>query len=143
MLKSLTPLSLVPIMGAFALLAGCQTASQHAADVEAGAAAGDRLSVGVVQREIHEGMTGSEVASVLGAPNIVTGNAEGGETWVYDRISTQNIYSRSQGGVNALFLAGVGSSAGAASASQRTLTVIVKFDPAGRVSDFSYRQSSF
>lgn len=135
--------SFIPLVGVIALLGACQTASQHAAEVEAGAAAGDRLSVGVVQREIRQGMTGSDVASVLGAPNIVTSNAGGGETWVYDRISTQSVYSQSQGGVNALFLAGAGSSAGAASTSQRTLTVIVKFDPSGRVSDFSYRQSSF
>ena len=34
-------------------------------------------------------------------------------------------------------------SAGASSASQRTLTIIVKFDDAGLVRDFSYRTSSF
>lgn len=134
---------LLPFLVVAILLGGCQPASQHAQEVEAGAAAGDRLSVGVVQREIREGMTGSDVVSVLGSPNIVTSNAGGGETWVYDRISTQNVYSRSQGGVNALFLAGVNSSAGAASTSQRNLTVIVKFNPMGRVSDVSYRQSSF
>lgn len=88
-------------------------------------------------------MTGDQVASVLGAPNIVTSNAGGGETWVWDKISTERAYSQSSGGVNALFLAGVGSAAGASSTSQRTLTVIVKFDPQGRVADFSYRQSSF
>ena len=40
--------------------------------------------------------------------------------------------------------AGGGSkSAGASRSSQRTLTVIVKFDDADRVRDFSYRTSSF
>lgn len=51
-------------------------------------------------------MTGDQVASVLGAPNIVTSNAGGGETWVWDKISTERAYSQSSGGVNALFLAG-------------------------------------
>jgi len=122
-------------------VAGCTPAEEHARQVSA--STGDRLSAGVVQREIREGMTGAEVASILGSPNIVTSNPRGGETWVYDRISTQRAYSQSSGGVNALFLAGVGSQAGASSTSQRTLTVIVQYDTSGHVTDLSYRQSSF
>jgi hypothetical protein len=88
-------------------------------------------------------MSGVEVASVLGSPNIVTSDERRRETWVYDRISTERAYSESSGGVNALFLAGGGSRAGAVQTSQRTLTVIVRFGEDGRVRDFSYRQSSF
>jgi hypothetical protein len=38
---------------------------------------------------------------------------------------------------------GYQSAAGAASTSQRTLTVIIKFDESSRVRDFAYRSSSF
>jgi len=78
------------------------------------------------------------------------------ETWVYDKISTETAYSTSSGGVAGLILggfsnvlvgAGAGAtasqSAGARSTSQKTLTIIVKFDDHGKVRDFSYRSSSF
>ncbi|MGG7565224.1 hypothetical protein ACQ5SO_03545 [Rhodovulum sp. DZ06] len=120
-------------------LGACAPAGQHAAEVTPQE---EKLTVGTVQREIREGMTGGEVAAVLGAPNVVSSIPGGGETWIYDRISTQRAYSQSAGGVNVLFL-GAGQAAGAASVSQRTLTVIIKYDAQGRVSDFSYRQSSF
>jgi len=77
---------------------------------------------------------------------------------VYDKISTESAYSTSTGGVSALILGGASSGgllggglgggsynqgAGASSTTQRTLTVIVKFDQQGKVRDFAYRQSSF
>jgi outer membrane protein assembly factor BamE (lipoprotein component of BamABCDE complex) len=126
-----------------AALPACVPASDHARDVAAGLESQERLTLGSVQREIRVGMTGAEVASALGSPNIVTNDGSRGETWVYDRMATQHVYSRSSGGVNALFLAGVGGSSGAAQTSQRTLTVIIHFDPNARVRDFSYRSSSF
>ena len=124
-----------------AMLTACAPASQHADEVSARPQ--DRLTVGTVQREIRVGMTGAEVATVLGSPNIVTSTAKGGETWIYDRISTSRAYSQSSGGVNVLFLGGAGASAGASATTQRTLTVIIEYDTTRRVSDFSYRQSSF
>lgn len=124
-------------------LAACTPASQHARDVAEARGQGDRLTLGTVQREIRQGMTGAEVAAVLGAPNIVTSGERRRETWVYDRIATERAYSESAGGVNALFLAGVTGRAGAAQTSQRTLTVIIHFDEGGRVRDFSYRSSAF
>jgi len=139
-----------------AALAGCQTAGEHAAAVRQ--AQDDRLTVGTVQREIRVGMTSAEVVQVLGAPNMVTTDEQRRENWVYDRISTESAYSTSSGGVNALILgggligaglaggaggAGYSSSAGARSTSQRTLTIIIKYDGESRVRDFSYRSSSF
>jgi outer membrane protein assembly factor BamE (lipoprotein component of BamABCDE complex) len=123
--------------------AGCMPASEHARQVNAARSEGDRLTVGTVQREIRQGMSGAEVASVLGSPNIVTSDERRRETWVYDRISTERAYSESSGGVNALFLAGGGQRAGASQTSQRSLTVIIRFDENARVRDFSYRQSTF
>lgn len=124
-------------------LAGCQSAGEHGAAVRQGQDAGDKLTVGTVQREIRVGMTNAAVAEVLGAPNMVTTDEQRRETWVYDKVATDKVYSTSSGGVNAIIFGGGGSSAGAVSTTQRTLTVIVKFDEASKVRDFAYRSSSF
>lgn len=134
-------------------LAGCQMASQHMADVQAGMT-GEKLSVGTVQREISVGMSSAKVIEVLGAPNIVTTDDQRREVWVYDKIATDRAYSTSSGGISTLFLGigngfgglggiGASGSTGAASTSQRTLTIIIKFDAANRVRDFAYHQSKF
>lgn len=131
---------------------GCMSAGEHRAAVQ-GAEAG-KLTVGTVQREIKVGMPGADVARVLGAPNIVTTDEERREVWVYDKVATDTVYSESRGGVAALVLASGGSAAaagvpsysaaaGARSSTQRTLTVIVKFDREGRVRDFAYHASQF
>ena len=125
------------------LLAGCVPASEHGRDVAAGSAANDRVTLGTVQREIHIGMSGADVVAALGSPNMVTSDERRRETWVYDKLSTQTVYSSSSGGENALFLAFVVGKAGAVQTTQKTLTVIVKFDESSRVRDFSYRSSSF
>lgn len=126
-----------------ALVAGaCTPASEHAREVSSRDTR-DRLTLGTVQREIREGMSGAEVAAVLGAPNMVTSDERRRETWVYDRIATEQVYSNSAGGVNALFLAGVSGRSGASQTTQRSLTVIIRFSEAGTVRDFNYRSSSF
>ena len=111
---------------------------------------GDKLTVGTVQREIVIGMPASEVAAILGAPNIVTTDEERREVWIWDKISTNVTYSRSEGAIAGLIVGGSGGGVGAASTnsgasstSQRTLTVIVKFDEASLVRDVAYRTSSF
>ena len=124
------------------LIAGCQSAARHAADVNESQASGDRLSVGKVQREIRIGMSNAEVVDVLGSPNMVTTDDKRRETWVYDRVSTDRAHSSSSGGVNILVL-GAGGSTSASSTSQRTLTILVKFDENSQVRDFAYRSSSF
>ena len=65
-------LLLVGTVVALIAVSGCQSAQQHAADVEAANAETNRLTVGTVQREIRVGMSGGEVASVLGSPKIAT-----------------------------------------------------------------------
>ena len=130
------------------VIAGC-SATHHAADVrEAGEV--DRITVGTVQKEIRIGMSAAEVAGVLGSPNIVTTEEQRQETWIYDKISSDVTYSRSSGSVVGLIFggsgggAGVGSTnAGSTSSSQRTLTVIIKFDANNEVRDFSYHTSRF
>jgi outer membrane protein assembly factor BamE (lipoprotein component of BamABCDE complex) len=130
------------------LAAGC-SATHHAGDVRA-ADNIDRVTVGTVQKEIRLGMSAADVASALGSPNIVTTDEQRHETWIYDKISNDVTYSRSSGTVVGLIFgssaggAGVGStSAGSSSSSQRTLTVVIKFDGSNAVRDFSYHTSRF
>lgn len=100
------------------------------------------MTVGKVQKEVRVGMTGAEVAEVMGSPNIVSTDEQRREVWIYDRMSTTEAYSRSEGGASILVL-GVGGATGARSTSQRTLTVIIKFDESKKVRDFAYHSSSF
>jgi len=122
------------------LIAGCQSAASHRADVQDDSA--DRVTVGKVQREIHVGMSGADVIQVLNSPNIVSTDEERREVWIYDKIATDRAYSTSSGGASILIIGG-SSSAGATSTSQRTLTVIIKFDKEGKVRDFAYHTSRF
>lgn len=128
-------------------LLGC-TAPQHRAAVTDDQA--DRVTVGVVQREVSMGMDASEVAAVLGSPNIVSTSENRRETWIYDKISSDVTYSRSSGTIVGIIFGasavggGSGSiGSGSTSTSQRTLTVIIKFDDYQRVRDFSYHTSRF
>ena len=150
--KSLFPITLFLFVG----IIGCSGASYHRGQVQADS--DERITVGKVQKEIRVGMSGAEVATVLGSPNIVTTDENRREVWVYDRIATQTAYSTENGGVSTLILGGapVGSgllgggggagynrSAGAAETSQRTLTVVIKYDRDGKVRDFAYHTSRF
>lgn len=146
MMNILNRLSLLAVAG---LLVGGCSAQHHAQDVRA-ADETNRLTVGTVQREVRMGMSAAEVAEVLGSPNIVTTDDQRNETWIYDKISSDVTYSRSSGTVVGLIFgssgggAGVGSTnAGSTSRTQRTLTVIIKFDENDMVRDFSYHSSQF
>lgn len=119
---------------------GCQTPQEHSAGVAEAEAT--ELTVGIVQREIHIGMSGADVAAVLGSPNIVTTDEERREVWVYDRISTSEVYSSSSG-YGTLILIGGSREAGARSKTQKSFTVIIKFDQDKMVRDFAYHTSKF
>ena len=134
------------------LLGGCISASEHQADVSGGGP--QTLTAGTVQKEIRVGMSGSDVASILGSPNIVSTDVERREVWIYDRISTVSAYSTSRGSLSALVLGGSGDlgagglggagvRSGAESTSQKILTVVIKFSDDGLVRDFSYHASRF
>lgn len=128
------PIALLPIA---LLLSGCL----NPREVHESVNADDRstISVGNVQRSIKVGMTGAAVAEVLGSPNIVSTDEEGREVWIYDRVTT-SVRATSANGPLTLF---VGGNAAAAERSQRTLTVIVKYDKAGKVRDLAYHTSKF
>lgn len=137
---------------AVVFLSGCMMTPQHRRAVRDDS--GDRMTVGKVQKEIKVGMSGAEVAQVLGSPNIVSTDEERREVWIYDKISTETAYSTSKGGVASLILVGLtdvflggggglSGTSGASSTSQRTLTVIIKFDENKQVRDFAYHTSRF
>ena len=143
-------------MAAILALMGCMSAHQHYQQTHG--AQERQMTVGTVQKEIRKGMSAAEVAEVLGSPNIVTTDGEGREVWVYDKISTDVTYSKDSGGLgtilliggagNGAFGGGLGSgsynrSAGAESRTQRTLTVVIKFDEQNQVRDFAYHASRF
>jgi outer membrane protein assembly factor BamE (lipoprotein component of BamABCDE complex) len=111
---------------------GC-IAPSHRGDVDSKG----NLTVGTVQKSIKHGMSSVGVAEVLGSPNIVQNDGMG-EVWIYDKISSQVSTSASSG---TLIL--ISGASGASSSSQRTLTVIIKFDEESKVRKFSYHTSRF
>lgn len=102
----------------------------------------NNLTVGLVQQKIKKGITKVQVMEILGSPNIVTSNNNGGETWVYDRISTETNASSSASGLS-LILVNLGKGNSNVSSTQKTLTVIIKFNQNDIVVDFSYKTSTF
>jgi outer membrane protein assembly factor BamE (lipoprotein component of BamABCDE complex) len=123
-----------------AVLAGCTTAAEH--QQQLGSTAEREMTLGIVQKEIHAGMAQDEVATALGSPNIVTRDAEGEETWIYDKIATEASYSQSAA-YGTILILGASQAAGAASTTQKTLTVVIKFTPDQKVDTFSYHSSRF
>ena len=138
------------------MLSGCVSASAHRQDVQDNGP--NSLTVGKVQREIKIGASSAQVAEILGSPNVVTTDEQRREVWVYDKVATEAAYSNSGtgygGGVGAggapgssLILGGLGGAwgknAGAVSTTQKTLTIIIKFDNESKVRDFAYNSSKF
>jgi outer membrane protein assembly factor BamE (lipoprotein component of BamABCDE complex) len=128
------------VMVLAALASGCTSAAEHQQSL--GSTAERAMTLGVVQRTIRAGLTQDEVVGALGSPNIVTRDAEGRETWVYDKVASEASYSRSQNYGTVLILGG-GTATGATSTTQRTLTVAIKFGADHRVETFSYHSSRF
>lgn len=135
MLKLIMMVSLIVLV-----LPSCATLTPQSVNAE------EKLTVGTAQREIRIGMSGADVISVLGSPNLVSTDAERREVWAYDRISTEIVQSDVKAGVWLLgssTLSGVSGGLKTATTSQRTLTIIVRFDAESRVRDFAYHSSRF
>lgn len=121
-------------------LFACISARDHRENL--GSTAEREITAGNVKRFIKKGISGAEVAEALGSPNITTKDDNGRETWVYDKIATEVSYDQSNMGWF-LFLAAGSQRSGASSQTQRTLTVVIKFDANDKVDTFSYHQSKF
>ena len=132
---------------------GCMSAQEHQQALHSSAER--EMTLGVAQKNIHVGMSQADVATVLGSPNIVTKDSEGNESWVYDKIATEVSYSRDGGGIGGAAGAGLGGwgiilggasyskSAGAVAQTQKTLTIVIKFDENSLVKTLSYHSSKF
>jgi outer membrane protein assembly factor BamE (lipoprotein component of BamABCDE complex) len=116
---------------------GC-SADYHAGEVQKGLNKGDKVTVGTVQRQIKVGMSSADVIEALGSPNVVTTDDQRREVWVYDKTATEVVSS--DGYWNVVLM---GQGAKAAASSQRTLTIVIKFDENKKVRDFAYHTSSF
>ena len=141
------------LLSASILLSGCASHQQKLHSTRE-----REMTLGIVQKEISVGMSQADVAVALGSPNIVTRDSGGKEAWIYDKIATEASYSKSSGSVKGaagaggvpgttLLLGVIGGGAskqsGAASTTQKTLTVVIKFDKNGQVETFSYHMSKF
>ena len=153
----------------FNLLYGCSlpgqmTVAQH--EQSLGSTQERQMTLGIVQKKIHVGMSQADVAQALGSPNIVTKDNSGAETWIYDKIATEASYSNSKQAASGSAGAGLGalgvmgqtllggivggsytksgeSEAGANATTQKTLTVVIKFNESGQVKNLSYHVSKF
>jgi len=113
----------------------------------------NKLTLGKVQQTLKKGMSQGEIVVALGSPNMVTSDANGLETWVYDKLSTEvNSNSKKKsfnllGGVIGSKI-GVGATGGSSSknsntsSSQKTLTVVLKFIEK-KLETYTYNASSF
>ena len=113
----------------------------------------NKLTLGKVQQTLKKGMSQGEIVVALGSPNLVTSDADGLETWVYDKLSTEVNSNNSKKGFNILGGAlggtvGAGATVGSSSknsntsTSQKTLTVILKFVDK-KLDIFTFNASSF
>jgi outer membrane protein assembly factor BamE (lipoprotein component of BamABCDE complex) len=101
----------------------------------------NRLELGNVQREIYQGMGQDQVAIALGSPNIVTYDKDKNETWIYDKIATEVRRSGSAGLI--LFCQTGADYVTRKDVSQKTLTVVIKFDKDKLVESVAYHSSKF
>ncbi len=140
-------------LGTALLLAACGASAAAGGD-DTKAAREREFTLGLVQKEVRIGMSQAELVSALGSPNILTRDSQGRESWVYDKIATEvrvksSGFGGGAGGVDTpgsavLFglLSGHRRSERAES-SQRTLTVVIRFDVEGRVESFAFHASRF
>ncbi|KAA3629591.1 MAG: hypothetical protein DWQ09_04960 [Proteobacteria bacterium] len=101
------------------------------------------LTHGNVQLTLKKGVTTQqEVLEKFGAPNIVTHDSAGQEVWTYQRHATV-AQSNSSSTYATIILFGGSSRSSGFEQSQKTMTLIIKFDANKMVSDFKSMYSSF
>jgi len=101
------------------------------------------LTQGNVILNLKVGETTQEkVLEVFGAPNITTVDGQGQQVWTYQRHAT---VAQGSSGSNywTIILAGGENKAASFEQTQRTITLIIKFDKNHIVSDFKSRASEF
>jgi outer membrane protein assembly factor BamE (lipoprotein component of BamABCDE complex) len=127
-------------LGIVFLFSGCvNNNSLYTAQVD------EKTTVAKAQHELKKGMSSARVIEIMGSPNIISTNDAGNEVWVYDKISTQSASQSSSVGTGLLtsLIVNGGSSNNSNASSQRTLTIIVKFNSNNKVQDIAYHTSRF
>ncbi len=107
----------------------------------------NRLTLGLVQSTVVKGANQTEITKVLGAPNIISKDKSGRETWTYDRISRDS-EARSASFFSIFnplswFVGTGGASKSSASTSSRSLTVVITFDENKNVVDYASQSLEF
>ena len=132
---------ILPLLLAGTVMTGCAGWLDYEPEQE--------LTVASVQQNIHVGVSGAEVIAALGSPNVITTDRYRNEVWIYDRFSTDRVQTEGPDSLAILqylvdgesFL--TSSRRTTESSTQRTLTVVIKFDRDGRVHDYAYHTSRF
>jgi outer membrane protein assembly factor BamE (lipoprotein component of BamABCDE complex) len=142
-------------IGICVILLGAGAAASAGEPVEARTGGEEReFTLGLVQREVRTGMSQTDLVSALGSPNIVTRDSQGRESWVYDKVASEAHYKSTGIGAGSLGAVTPGTSlilgllsghhrSDTATTTQRTLTVVVRFDATARVESFSFHASRF
>jgi len=89
-----------------------------------------KITLGALQLSIKKGSSSSDVINALSSPNIVTSNKDETETWVYDKMVTEQESA-------------TGTNGGVSISSSRTMIVVIKFDKNRLVESVQYRQTSY
>ena len=104
------------------------------------------FTLGKVQSQLSKGMSSAQVVDLLGSPNLVTSTSDGGEAWTYDKVSQESESSSvsgvgggSSGNFFGLFAGGKSKS----ESSSKNLTLIIKIDSDGLVTDFKYQSIKY
>ena len=105
-------------------------------------ASANNLTVGRVQGEIKIGMPASDVAAILGSPNIVTTDEQRREVWIYDKVSSNRV-DTANSAYGTIIILGGSSAQEQSTTTQKTLTIIIKYDEQKLVRDFAYNYTQF
>jgi outer membrane protein assembly factor BamE (lipoprotein component of BamABCDE complex) len=129
------------VLGGAVLLVVTGGCMQH--PVAAGPdASANNLTVGKVQSQITVGLSGAEVAEILGSPNIVSTDEKRREVWIYDKVSSSRV-DTANSFAGGLIIVGGSTEKAQRTTSQKTLTIVIKFDEMKKVRDFAYNYSQF
>ncbi len=119
------------------LLLACQTSTPTSPQ------APNNLTHGAVQLKLQKGVTTqNDVIEAFGAPNITTIDGDGREVWTYRRHATVTTSTGSTTYFNILIF-GTQTAGGTGSQSTQSMTLVLKFGPDKKVSDFHSMASSF
>ena len=126
-----------------ALFVGAGVACQSNTPQQAQPMAENNLTHGAVQLKLQRGATTqNDVIEAFGAPNITTIDGDGKEVWTYRRHATVTASS----GTNSYFtimVFGMSTGAGQGSSSSQSMTLVIKFGPDKKVTDFQSLATSF